>query len=55
LLDATERPIRIAPGAAALRRAGYLAEIAWARVEADDTDDPITITPIYLRQPGVTP
>jgi tRNA threonylcarbamoyladenosine biosynthesis protein TsaB len=55
LLDATERPVRIAPGAAALRRAGYLAEIAWARVEADDTDDPITITPIYLRQPGVTP
>jgi tRNA threonylcarbamoyladenosine biosynthesis protein TsaB len=55
MLDATERPVRIAPAALGLRRAGFLAEIAWARVDADDTDDPITITPIYLRQPGVTP
>lgn len=53
LLDATERPIRIAPGATALRRAGFLAEIAWARVDADETDDPAAVTPIYLHQPGV--
>ena len=53
LLDATERPVRISPGAYALRRAGFLAEIAWARIDADDTDDPAQVTPIYLHQPGV--
>lgn len=53
LLDATERPVRIAPGAAALRRAGFLAEIAWARVDADEVDDPASVTPIYVHQPGV--
>jgi tRNA threonylcarbamoyladenosine biosynthesis protein TsaB len=52
-LTSTERPARIAPGAWALRRAGFLAEIAWARVKASDTDDPVTVTPIYLHQPGV--
>jgi tRNA threonylcarbamoyladenosine biosynthesis protein TsaB len=52
-LASTERPVRIAPGAWALRRSGFLAEIAWTRVKAGDTDDPATITPIYLHQPGV--
>jgi tRNA threonylcarbamoyladenosine biosynthesis protein TsaB len=53
LLDATERPVRIAPGAVALRRAGFLAEIGWARLEANETDDLASVTPIYLHQPGV--
>jgi tRNA threonylcarbamoyladenosine biosynthesis protein TsaB len=53
LLDATERPVRIAPGALALRRAGFLAEIAWVRLDAEDTDEPASVTPIYLHQPGV--
>jgi tRNA threonylcarbamoyladenosine biosynthesis protein TsaB len=43
----------IAPGAVALRRAGFLAELAWARLKTNDTDDPATVTPIYLHQPGV--
>jgi len=53
LLDATDRPVRIAPGVFALRRAGMLAELAWDRVEAGETDDPARVTPIYLHQPGV--
>jgi tRNA threonylcarbamoyladenosine biosynthesis protein TsaB len=53
LLDAAERPVRIAPGASALRRAGFLAEIAWARVSANETDEPAHVTPIYVNQPGV--
>ncbi len=53
LLDATERPVRIAPAAYALRRAGFLAELAWIRVEAEDFSDTATVTPIYLHQPGV--
>jgi tRNA threonylcarbamoyladenosine biosynthesis protein TsaB len=51
LLSASQH--RIAPGAVALRRAGFLAELAWARLNRNDTDDPAAITPIYLHQPGV--
>jgi tRNA threonylcarbamoyladenosine biosynthesis protein TsaB len=51
LLNASQH--HIAPGAVALRRAGFLAELAWARLNRNDTDDPATITPIYLHQPGV--
>ncbi len=49
LLSLTERPARAATGAAALRRAGYLAEVAWARLRAGEADDPFTVTPIYMR------
>lgn len=34
--------------ARSMRRAGALAELAWARLQADDVDDPITLSPIYL-------
>lgn len=37
--------------AAALRRAGYLAELAWRRLQAGDTDDLAALEPIYLGQP----
>jgi tRNA threonylcarbamoyladenosine biosynthesis protein TsaB len=53
MLDAADRPIQIAAGALALRRAGFLAEIAWQRLHHDQIDDPATVTPIYLHQPGV--
>ncbi len=31
-----------------LRRAGFLAEIAWQRLMKDQVDDPVTLAPIYL-------
>jgi len=34
--------------ARAVRRAGALAELAWARRQAGDVDDSITLSPIYL-------
>jgi tRNA threonylcarbamoyladenosine biosynthesis protein TsaB len=34
--------------ARSLRRASFLAEIAWKRLSAGDTDDPVSIAPIYL-------
>jgi tRNA threonylcarbamoyladenosine biosynthesis protein TsaB len=34
--------------AKAIRRAGYLAEIGWQRLMDNQTDDPITLVPIYL-------
>lgn len=52
-LHATDKPIQVAEGAFALRRAGFLAEIAWARVRSNMLDDPATVTPVYLHQPGV--
>lgn len=37
------------PPATRLRRAGFLAEVAWQRLNRGATDDPATLTPIYLR------
>jgi tRNA threonylcarbamoyladenosine biosynthesis protein TsaB len=38
----------IAKPARCLRRAGFLAELGWDRLMKDQTDDPISLTPIYL-------
>ncbi len=32
-----------------LRRAGFLADLAWARLRAGQTDDPTTLQPLYAR------
>jgi tRNA threonylcarbamoyladenosine biosynthesis protein TsaB len=53
LLLAHPDRIGIVQGAFSLRRAGMLAELAWVRIRQRDTDDPATLTPIYLHQPGV--
>ncbi len=47
------RPITLAPPAQRLRRAGFLADCAWTRLNRGDTDDPYLLVPIYLHQPGV--
>ncbi len=39
---------RIASPAQGARRAGFLAEIAWARLRAGEHDDPATLEPIYV-------
>lgn len=39
------------PPAARLRRAGFLAEIAWQRLNRGQIDDPATLTPMYLQHP----
>jgi len=38
----------------ACSRAGYLAVIGWCKIEADETDEPSTIQPLYLRKPSIT-
>jgi tRNA threonylcarbamoyladenosine biosynthesis protein TsaB len=40
------------PPALAMRRSGYLAEMAWTRLQAGEADDPKTLTPIYLHEPA---
>jgi len=48
------RKARIFKGSAALRRAGYLAELGWRRLEARDFDHSPTLEPLYLRRPAIT-
>jgi tRNA threonylcarbamoyladenosine biosynthesis protein TsaB len=43
---------RLASPAATLRRAGYLAELAWQRYERGHRDDPASLAPLYLHEPA---
>lgn len=45
--------IRVSGAAGNLRRAGYLAEIAWLAWQAGGTFTPDSVQPFYLHQPGV--
>jgi len=51
-IKAANRSFQIMPPATAVRRAGYLAELGWRRLRADDVDDAQTLAPIYLRDPA---
>ncbi len=51
-IKATGRGFTISSPARSLRRAGYLAEIGWNRLRRGWTDDPATLTPVYLRDPA---
>lgn len=53
LVTGSARPVALVAGAYSLRRASFLAELAWERVRAGQLDDPATAAPIYLHQPGV--
>ena len=44
----------VVSGSLALRRAGYLAELGWRRLESNDVDDAASLQPIYLRRPHIT-
>ena len=45
--------VRLASPALTLRRAGYLAELAWARYQRGEQDDPTSLSPIYLHEPAI--
>jgi len=47
--------VEVASPAASLRRAGYLAEVGWAKLRAGQTDDPTTLVPIYIQTPSGSP
>jgi len=47
--------VELASPSVALRRAGYLAELGWARLNAGQTDDPALLVPIYLQTPSGSP
>lgn len=44
----------IVAGAAWMRRAGYLAELGWRRLEQGDFVHSPTLQPLYLRKPSIT-
>jgi len=52
LLERAGLSSRVLPAAQRLRRAGFLAEIAWEKIQTGYGDDPFHVTPIYLHQPG---
>lgn len=41
--------VSLVPPALSLRRPAYLAELAWARWQAGQTDDPAKLAPVYLQ------
>ncbi|MEN8240587.1 MAG: tRNA (adenosine(37)-N6)-threonylcarbamoyltransferase complex dimerization subunit type 1 TsaB [Chloroflexota bacterium] len=49
LLGRKRKNAVLASPASSLRRPAYLAELAWARWQAGETDDPATLAPIYLQ------
>jgi hypothetical protein len=51
----TQRGLRFASGAATIRRASLLGELAWTRLAVGDTDDPNSLEPLYLREPAIGP
>ncbi|MBI4328328.1 MAG: tRNA (adenosine(37)-N6)-threonylcarbamoyltransferase complex dimerization subunit type 1 TsaB [Chloroflexi bacterium] len=40
-------------GPARLRRAGYIGYLGWMRLSHGQSDDPVTLAPLYLRHPAV--
>lgn len=48
VLGRKRRLVILASPAQSLRRAGFLAELAWRRWQAGKVDDPVSLKPIYL-------
>ena len=49
VLGRKRKNVKLASPANSLRRPAYLAELAWARLQAGETDDPATLAPQYLQ------
>ena len=52
LIRNSGKQVSVVAPAAQVRRAGYLAEIGWQRLRKKQFDDPVTLTPNYLRDPA---
>ncbi|MCA9972158.1 MAG: tRNA (adenosine(37)-N6)-threonylcarbamoyltransferase complex dimerization subunit type 1 TsaB [Anaerolineales bacterium] len=51
-IRAASRAFKLAPPAAATRRAACLAELGWQRLRKGQADDPRTLAPVYLKDPA---
>jgi len=54
LLEACGDLVRLPSAASNFRRAGFLAELAWRRLQAGQVDDVAMLQPLYLRKPAIT-
>lgn len=54
-LERTHKNIILASPAQSLRRPAFLAELAWARWQAGKTNDPATLSPVYLHHGAPIP
>lgn len=52
MIRVSKKKLLLTPAADSTRRSGYLAEIGWYRLRRGRTDDPASLTPIYLRDPA---
>ena len=48
ILRTNRKLIKLAPPAFCLRRPAYMSELAWNRWQKGDTDDPSSLSPVYL-------
>ncbi|MEN6409344.1 MAG: tRNA (adenosine(37)-N6)-threonylcarbamoyltransferase complex dimerization subunit type 1 TsaB [Anaerolineaceae bacterium] len=48
ILARKRRNVLLASPALSLRRPSYLAELAWRRWQSGETDDPVSLAPVYL-------
>lgn len=55
LLARKRKNVLLSSPAQSLRRPAYLAEMAWARWQAGEVDDPATLTPTYLQAGAAIP
>lgn len=60
IVNELESSAVLVPLAAQFRRAGFLAELGWQRLQRGERDDPVTLAPIYLHtkpatEPAVEP
>lgn len=53
LITACQKPIQLARPSLALRRAGVLADLAWARAASFADADPAAVVPLYVNQAGL--
>lgn len=51
LIEGLSEQVTLLPPAHCLRRAGFLADLAWERIRRGETDDPATLAPLYLNWP----
>ena len=52
LIRAAGKELKIVLAVKSVRRAGYLADLAWLKLRRGWTDDPNELVPIYLRDPS---
>ena len=52
LIRTASKSFRVASPAESVRRAGYLAEIGWQRLQKGLVDDAAGLSPVYLRDPA---